>query len=318
MKNLLIILTTIFIVASGCGPDSDRVITTSEIISDTLYVDCDSIFNAKGYYAKHIIFDSNNENETQNNSIFILGRDSNEIIYDSIYSKVQDIQFIDFNNDGVKDILIQNTSDVRSNWTYYLYLSNLNSTRFNRVKGFSNIRNPKVISGMNIIESYVNSGTNYHEFLKIINNESIYKYNILVYDNHDEESKNSYINAINKIKQEQIEISNNDSIHGKEKSTSHKNDGTYTYDIALAEWGGKSLGSTCTVIIKGDSITVLNDGSLSGTKGETIEEGTLMIHKKTGKWIISHSNSDIDAEEVGGCSDGPLEIDIKNKKLWLC
>tara|TARA_B100000809_G_C15028220_1_gene490984 strand:- start:291 stop:647 length:357 start_codon:yes stop_codon:yes gene_type:complete len=95
-------------------------------------------------------------------------------------------------------------------------------------------------------------------------------------------------------------------------------DGTYTFDIAFAEWGGKSLGSTCSVIIKGDSITVINDGSLSGEKGEIIEKGTLMIHKDTGKWIITHSKSDINAEEVGGCSDGPTEIDIKNKKLWLC
>ena len=32
--------------------------------------------------------------------------------------------------------------------------------------------------------------------------------------------------------------------------------GTYTYDIAFAEWDGKSNGATCTVIIKGDSIKV--------------------------------------------------------------
>jgi hypothetical protein len=36
--------------------------------------------------------------------------------------------------------------------------------------------------------------------------------------------------------------------------------GTYTYSIAFAEWDGKSLGATCTVVIKGDSIKVIHNG----------------------------------------------------------
>jgi hypothetical protein len=38
-------------------------------------------------------------------------------------------------------------------------------------------------------------------------------------------------------------------------------DGTYTYAIAWAEWGGKTLGATCTVIIKGDRIKVIHNGN---------------------------------------------------------
>jgi hypothetical protein len=97
-------------------------------------------------------------------------------------------------------------------------------------------------------------------------------------------------------------------------------DGSYTYKIAFAEWGGKSNGATCTVIIKGDSIKVIQNGTgnLAGKKGDIIDQGILMTHKRTGKWIIAHNTKDIDAKEVGGCTEGPSEIDFKHKRFWLC
>ncbi len=97
-------------------------------------------------------------------------------------------------------------------------------------------------------------------------------------------------------------------------------DGIYTYALAFEEWQGKSLGATCTVQIKGDSIKIINDGSgnLTGKKGDIIDEGILMKHIKTGKWIIGHSVKDKDAKEIGGCSDGPSVIDFKRKKFWSC
>jgi hypothetical protein len=93
--------------------------------------------------------------------------------------------------------------------------------------------------------------------------------------------------------------------------------GSYTYKLAYDEWGGKSLGSTVTVIIKGDSIKIVNDGSTSGIKGETIDEGIIMQHK-SGKWIIAHDKKDKDAPDIGGCGDGPREIDFKKKIVWTC
>lgn len=95
--------------------------------------------------------------------------------------------------------------------------------------------------------------------------------------------------------------------------------GIYTYRIAFAEWQGKSLGATCTVIIKNDRITVLNNGkaNLSGKKGDIIEQGIIMQHIKTGKWIIGHSKKDKAAPEIGGCSDGPIEIDFKRRKVLM-
>jgi hypothetical protein len=95
--------------------------------------------------------------------------------------------------------------------------------------------------------------------------------------------------------------------------------GTYTYDIAFAEWGGKSNGATCTVIIKGDSIKVLHNGTgnLTGKKGDILDRGIIMKHKKTGKYIIARTPQDQNTDEANGC-EGSSIIDFTRKKFWTC
>ena len=97
-------------------------------------------------------------------------------------------------------------------------------------------------------------------------------------------------------------------------------DGTYTFAIAWAEWNGKSLGATCTVILKGDSILVVHDGkpNVSGKKGDIYAEGILMKHTKSGKWIIGKNKADKNAKNIGGCTGGPAVIDFKRKTFWAC
>ena len=97
-------------------------------------------------------------------------------------------------------------------------------------------------------------------------------------------------------------------------------DGIYTYKIAFEEWGGKSLGATCTVQIAGDSIKIIHNGkgNLTGRKGDILDQGIIMKHQKTGKWIIGHNPKDKNADVIGGCSDGPSVIDFKRKKFWSC
>jgi hypothetical protein len=94
--------------------------------------------------------------------------------------------------------------------------------------------------------------------------------------------------------------------------------GIYSYKIAWEEFQGKSLGSTCTVRINGDSITIINDGSITGEKGGILDQGLIMKHKKTGKWIIAHKAKDIYAKEIGGCSEGPAVIDFKLRVFYSC
>lgn len=94
--------------------------------------------------------------------------------------------------------------------------------------------------------------------------------------------------------------------------------GQYTYKIAFVESNGKLSGS-CKVLIKDGKIKVMHDGSkLSGKKDKVIDKGTLMRHKTTGKWIIGHDIKDQFAKEIGGCTDGPIEIDFKKKIIYLC
>jgi len=94
--------------------------------------------------------------------------------------------------------------------------------------------------------------------------------------------------------------------------------GSYEYEVAFAEWTGQSLGSTVTVVISGDSIKIINNGRLSGTKGAIIEQGRICKHRSTGQWIIATKPEDEFAEEVGGCSDGPRVIDFRNRRWWTC
>jgi hypothetical protein len=95
-------------------------------------------------------------------------------------------------------------------------------------------------------------------------------------------------------------------------------DGTYLYKIAWEEHNKKSLGATCLVVVKGDSIKVIHDGnnSMTGKKGDIIDQGIILKHNATGKWIIGHSKADTNAKEIGGCSSGPTVIDFK-RKIWF-
>lgn len=96
--------------------------------------------------------------------------------------------------------------------------------------------------------------------------------------------------------------------------------GTYRYDIAFAEWQGKSMGEKVTVEIKGDSIKIVYEGDgklVSAKKGTVLDEGLILKHK-SGDWIIGTQKSDKDVDVYGGCSGGPAIIDFKNKKYWMC
>ena len=96
-------------------------------------------------------------------------------------------------------------------------------------------------------------------------------------------------------------------------------DGIYTYNIVFAEWNNRPTNATCTVVIKGDSIKVIHNGSgrLSGQKGEIIDSGIIIKHKN-GKWIIGHDVKDKNAQHIGDCTGGPLVINFKKKILQLC
>lgn len=93
--------------------------------------------------------------------------------------------------------------------------------------------------------------------------------------------------------------------------------GEYSYSVEFAE-SGMITKDAVTVLINNNQIKIINNGILSGKKGEIIEEGIIVKHKKSGEWIIAHNEKDALAKEIGGCSDGPLVINFKKMILFLC
>ena len=47
-------------------------------------------------------------------------------------------------------------------------------------------------------------------------------------------------------------------------------------------------------------------------------KGKLVWHAKSSQWIIATSHADRDADDVGGCSDGPDVVDLQNRIYWTC
>lgn len=169
----------------------------------TTIIKCDSIYKNKEISIKLINFEEGKDDyDEEKNSILIISQKLNNknsvLIKDSIFSSAQKIEFKDFNNDNIKDILIQNFSDVRSNWTYNLYLYNAKTNNFKRVIGFEEIKNPSYNSKYKIIESHVVSGKNWAAFYKIKNNK-VFDYNIVISDDGSAKSEKEYKKAIKKI-----------------------------------------------------------------------------------------------------------------------
>lgn len=174
------------------------------LAQNTVEVKCDSIYKDKKILIKLSTFDGKKDGfKEEKNSILIIEQNLKNkksiILKDSIFSSVQKIEFSDFNNDNIKDILVQNTSDVRSNWTYYLYLYNVKTNSFKRVQGFEEIKNPKYNSKENIVESYVVSGQDRIGFYRI-KNYKVLDLKTEITDDHGENFEKDYQNAIKKLK----------------------------------------------------------------------------------------------------------------------
>jgi hypothetical protein len=131
MAMKLLLVLTIFALTdchindhhSGNIPtDSSKVVENAVVKPDkenfeNTEIVCDTVYKDKGYKLTLSAFDTTNEDETITNTLFTLSKLANghylPIYSDSIFNKLQEIHFSDFNNDKVKDILVQGISDVR-------------------------------------------------------------------------------------------------------------------------------------------------------------------------------------------------------------
>jgi hypothetical protein len=218
MTIRLHLLLTIFILTNckNNGQHSESVPTdSSKVVKNAVTkpekenfekteIVCDTIYKNKGYKLTLTLFDTTDEDETIPNTLFTLSKLTNgqyfPIYSDSIFNKVQEVHFVDFNNDNVKDILIQNISDVRSNLTYHLYLVDTTEDKLKKVKGFEEIKNPNYLPQYNLIDNYVVSGKIWTSFYKI-KGDSIKDFDIVIYDDQTDNGNydRNYKKAVNSI-----------------------------------------------------------------------------------------------------------------------
>ncbi len=98
--------------------------------------------------------------------------------------------------------------------------------------------------------------------------------------------------------------------------------GTYIYEVAFAEWDGKTMGDEIIVVLKDGHITLkVSENSnavwMGSNPGDIIEDGTLRKHQ-SGQWIISNDEKDVYLDEIGGCTGGPTIISFENRTVELC
>lgn len=179
-------------------------------LSDTISIHCDSIYPNKNYRIILTVIDPTNEDENIPNTLFTVSRLSGgkymHIFSDSVFSKTRTVEFADYNEDNIPDILMHNISDVRSNQTYHLYLVDTAQNQLKKIKGFEVIKNPTYLPEYKLIANYVMSGHIWTSFYKIKGN-SIKDFGIVIYDNQTDDGsyERDYKKAIQSIlKKERI------------------------------------------------------------------------------------------------------------------
>lgn len=220
MTNLILLSSIVSVLIISCDSTSrrnDNSVVDSGTVKNTastaktenefekIQFDCDTVYKNKGYKIEIATFDTTIwDYDTIPNSIFVLhqelkGRHS-VLFTDSIHTMFKAVWFEDFNGDNVKDILIQNISDVRSNPTYYLYLVDTAHDKLSKIKGFEEIKNPNYVSKYNLIDNYVLSGRNWTGFYKI-QGDTIVDLDIQIEDDLADTSvyEKKYKKAIKKI-----------------------------------------------------------------------------------------------------------------------
>jgi hypothetical protein len=209
-----VFILTIFVLTTSCNNvrtnnSSLSIDTLNTTKKQTFEILCDTVYENKNYkiileyYPNGIEKDSNN-----NNTIFTftnVEKSTTIVIFkDTVYSHSGLIEFKDFNNDNLKDVLIQNISDVRSNWTFNLYLVDTINDRIKKIKGFNEIKNPRYLAKFNLVDNFVNSGRNWTSFYKI-QGDSIKNFDIFIYEDQTDDGKyqKDYEKAIEKIMNEE-------------------------------------------------------------------------------------------------------------------
>jgi hypothetical protein len=142
-----------------------------------------SYFNKKFQFTLKAL-EKNEYDSKRNNSLFTISKLNNTkfLVRDSLSCYRTDINFQDYNHDGIEDILIYHDPGFRANTTYYLYLTDSKKKNFIRVTGFEKIPNAS-IDNNKIITSFTLGGQNSYSFYIINKNFNIKQIGKTVYSN---------------------------------------------------------------------------------------------------------------------------------------
>jgi hypothetical protein len=206
-----LLLSFLFILLASCidKTQSSRVDTTVSNQVDTMsksqpeiYTDSTvTLFGDTSYKLTLHIFDTANYDQETNNAILTFGKyeknQLNVFFRDSMYCMYPDIDFQDFNNDKIKDVLVFNYTGGKANPTYHLYLIDFKNHKLIRIKGFEELPNPSLDTRNNIITSIALSGTNYYSFYRITSKNNLINLGHSFETDLNDSTK--YDNAIRKI-----------------------------------------------------------------------------------------------------------------------
>jgi hypothetical protein len=189
-------------------PITPVAVDTSHVSNNAIYARSVTLFGDTSYKLNLHVIDSNSLNSTailtlkksQGGHTITLYSDSIETMNGGY------IQFEDFNNDKIKDLMVFYSDGARANPRYHLYLIYPKSHELIRVKGFEELTNPEFDAKNNIITSLGLSGTDYYSFYRITKRNTLINlgHSFETSERHPNEDDDSakYENAINKIKKE--------------------------------------------------------------------------------------------------------------------
>jgi hypothetical protein len=169
MSSLSFAITFIFLMTSCSDTTSKtksdtaithRIDSSAKAKTDTLPSTFDTtltVFKDTSYKLTLHVFDTESFNEEKSNSTVLFNYvrdDKAQLIFrDSFYCMNPLIDFEDYNNDRIKDVLFFYYTGARANPTYHLYLVDTLKHKLTYVKGFEDLPNPVLDSVNNIISS---------------------------------------------------------------------------------------------------------------------------------------------------------------------
>ena len=92
--------------------------------------------------------------------------------------------------------------------------------------------------------------------------------------------------------------------------------GIFIYELYFAEFNGRMANSECKVTIKGNEIIVEQTENTNLSGGKEIFSGLILKHK-SGKWILADNENDVNADEIGSCTEIPI-IEFDKKLIEWC